>query len=375
MGPDAEDLKVLRRRVKSSINNKVGGGLGYDDNKDNSELASMTEKPLIIMDGLTRREIEFPCISAQRLMNISKIEDKDINIRAYIVGGRDVLKTWEKNSAAIVVLSDEMGWKSKSVRIFADELAFSNQAVVIVPDIFRGESFKVPHASNSTDLTRLQSRDLSYLKSVEFSNWLDGISYQRIFDDVAATLHFTLTEYKCQSISIAGLGMGGSLALQISNDLSDISALAVFNKIFNETNTKFAPQRFLDFTTDLAESLVPDASQAILKSMGNETIDELLSTFQNEIENELKKSQYKLVDDNDKLDNIFFDSQNSNFYESKEEWQNKYEQIEEERSISERKRIAAASQRGMKLLSEQTSLTLQQLALLEPKAVLAICPR
>lgn len=95
MGPDAEDLKVLRRRVKTSMNNKVGGGLGYDNNND-VELASVTEKELVIMDGLTRREIEFPCISAQRLLSFSRTEDKDINIRAYIVGGRDVLKTWEK---------------------------------------------------------------------------------------------------------------------------------------------------------------------------------------------------------------------------------------------------------------------------------------
>lgn len=376
MGPDAEDLKVLRRRVRSSINNKVGGGLGYD-HKDNSELPSITEKPLIIMDGLTRREIEIPCISAQRLMNVSKIEDKDINIRAYIVGGRDVLKTWEKNSAATVVLSDELGWRSKSVRIFADELAFSNQAIVIVPDIFRGESFKVPHRNNtnSTHLTRKQFRDLSYLKSVEFNNWLDGMSYQRIFDDVAATLYFALTEYKCQSISVAGLGIGGGWALQISNDLSDISALAVFNKVLNDTNTKFPPETFLDLTADLGSSLMPDASQAILKSMGNETVDELLSTFQNEIENELKKSKYNFIEDHDRLDDIFFDSANSNFYESKEEWQSRYEKIEEERSNVERRRTAIASKRGMKLLSEQASLTLQQLASLEPKAVLAICPR
>ena len=370
MGPDAEDLKVLRRRVKTSMNNKVGGGLGYDNNND-VELASVTEKELVIMDGLTRREIEFPCISARRSFSSSRIEDKDINIRAYIVGGRDVLKTWEKNSVVIVVLSDEYGWKSKPVRVFADELAFANQAIVIVPDIFRGESYKIPPVDNaeSTELANIQSRDLSYLHSAHYKQWLSNLSYERIFDDVVASLHFSHNEYKCQSLSLAGIGIGGGWCLKISNDLSDISALAVYKSLVTETKTKFAPQNFLDLSEDLTKVLMPDTSESLLKAMDDETIKELLSTFEHEIKNEFSNEN-----NNGTLDDIFFNSETSNFYESKEEWQLRHDEIEDERRAIEQKRIAIASQRALKILKEECSLTIKQLASLEAKAVLAICP-
>ena len=371
MGPDAEDLKVLRRRVKTSVNNKVGGGLGYNDDS-NVELASITEKELIIMDGLTRREIEFPCISAQRSPSVSRAEDKDINIRAYIVGGRDVLKTWEKNSAVVVVLSDELGWKSKAVRIFADELAFSNQAIVVVPDIFRGESFKIPQAEGAerTDLVTLESRDLSYLNSAEYKKWLSALSYERIFDDIVAALHYSHNDYKSQSLSLAGIGIGAGWAIQISNDLSDISALGVYKSLVNETKTKFAPQNFLDLSEDVTRDLMPDASQAMFKSMDDETINELLSTFEKEMNKELNNTN-----SNNQLDDVFFNSATSNFYESKEEWILRRDEIEQERRVIEQKRISMASQRAVKILKEDSSLNIKQLASLEPKAVLAICPR
>jgi hypothetical protein len=53
-----------------------------------------------VMDGLTRREVEFAPLRVRRPQtSSSKQEDKDSTIKAYVVGGRDVLKTWEKTSA------------------------------------------------------------------------------------------------------------------------------------------------------------------------------------------------------------------------------------------------------------------------------------
>ena len=90
------------------------------------------------MDGLTRREIEFSLQLVTRLLKSDKSHQDD-SVRAYVVGGRDVLKTWEKVPTVIVFCPDETGWRSKSNRVIADELAFANQAIVIIPDIYNSE--------------------------------------------------------------------------------------------------------------------------------------------------------------------------------------------------------------------------------------------
>ena len=89
------------------------------------------------MDGLTRREIEVP------LESITWKGNGEDHISAYIVGGRDVMKSWEKTSSLIVLCPDINGWKDKNNRIIADELAFSNQAVVIIPDLYDQNSFGI----------------------------------------------------------------------------------------------------------------------------------------------------------------------------------------------------------------------------------------
>ena len=86
----------------------------------------------IIMDGLTRREIEYSPECITRPFKVASAEDSKATVRSYVVGGRDVLQTWAKHPVAIVCLPDEYGWRHKSIRVFADELAFNNQAVVMV---------------------------------------------------------------------------------------------------------------------------------------------------------------------------------------------------------------------------------------------------
>jgi hypothetical protein len=52
------------------------------------------------------------------------------------VGGNDVIKSWEKSPTIILLCPDKLGWRGKSSRIIADFLAFSNQAIVVVPDLY-----------------------------------------------------------------------------------------------------------------------------------------------------------------------------------------------------------------------------------------------
>ena len=63
-------------------------------------------------------------------------------IGAYVAGGRNVLRSWEYASTVVVVVPDQYGWRDSKNRVFADELAFFNQAIVIVPDIYAGNSLK-----------------------------------------------------------------------------------------------------------------------------------------------------------------------------------------------------------------------------------------
>jgi hypothetical protein len=137
-GPDAEDLMVLKRKVVlSSPKNAVGGKatrsvgsrvvargevhgvdtfdfekIGDIDHQDELPQGRDIDVQKTVMDGLTRRELEFSPLRVKRSVLESE-EDKDASIRSYVVGGRNVLKSWERNSAVIVLLPDEKGWRDK----------------------------------------------------------------------------------------------------------------------------------------------------------------------------------------------------------------------------------------------------------------------
>ena len=54
-----------------------------------------------VMDGLTRRELEFVPLRVKRSISRA-LEDKDEAIRAYVVGGRNVLKSWVSQSSSFI---------------------------------------------------------------------------------------------------------------------------------------------------------------------------------------------------------------------------------------------------------------------------------
>lgn len=166
------------------------------------------------------------------------------------------MKTWERVPTVVVVLSDESGWRSKATRVFADEIAFANQAIVIVPDIFRGNPWSSmkneddeaiidpPLDGNNNAIkgggTRkssmeslastyqaedVTSSDPAYMYTQEYKDWVKKLPYKRIFDDVVATLQFARLEYNCNSTSLAGVGLGAGKALEIASDMTDLANL------------------------------------------------------------------------------------------------------------------------------------------------------
>lgn len=194
-GPDAEDLSVLRKSFVTSPSNTVGGSLATNVIKP--------EKPKIVMDGLTRREIDYGSLYITRDAATSKLQDSTETIRAYVVGGRDVLRTWEKISPVVIVFPDEHGWRNKQMRIFADEIAFYNQAIVMVPDIHRSRAYLAKQPEHSTSLVHEVFP-----------------SEEQVFDDVVSTIRFAQMEYSSKAICFAGIGYGGGRALTVAAQLA-----------------------------------------------------------------------------------------------------------------------------------------------------------
>jgi hypothetical protein len=200
-GPDADDVAALKPRKNKKSKSRVPrmqsiNNWKYDDKNEK-----------LVMDGLTRRELEFEPLEITRSSEVVQNEDKDRTIRAYVSGGRDVLRTWERRASVTVVLPDERGWRDKDVRTFADEIAFNNQAIVIVPDI---------HAAGGGSLEASQSHADATVEEW-FNNFSDSSRMNTLTDDVIATLHFARVNYDSKTVTLAGLGHGGGIALEISS--------------------------------------------------------------------------------------------------------------------------------------------------------------
>ncbi len=208
MNPDADDLIVLK-----------------NDNKHNKNKGDK-----LVLDGLTRREIQITPKEITRDRDTTSLEDKDRTIRAYVVGGRDVLKSWEYASTAIVMIPDEYGWRDCKNRVFADELAFFNQAIVIVPDIYAGYSIhNEGKCADDSDSTIKEVVDVREKRCTTTSDWYAHLSSrretQRMTDDLVSTLYYAHREYDPQALCIAGVGYGGGRALSAAAFLSKCSSV------------------------------------------------------------------------------------------------------------------------------------------------------
>lgn len=167
---DADDIQTLKRR---SLYSKVA------------------KQPVrVITDGLSRREASY---SVQRVTDNQSNTAGAKSIQAYVVGGRDVLKSWQSTASVVVFVPNSLGWKHKANRLLADEIAFSNQAIVILPDL-----------------------ELSDTKSWEYT-----------LDRLIATMHFSRNEYRPKTISLAGIEEGATVAARAVCDLWDLASYSL----------------------------------------------------------------------------------------------------------------------------------------------------
>lgn len=262
---DAEDVQVLRpRKILTSANNEVGGGT----NVPQTSVDAVGKGDQVMMDGLTRQEIVFKPIQISRDATQALREDGkggEISgdsaatggeaqlspyIRGYLVGGRDVLRTWERNPTVVVLLPDVLtteplpssadssvgreerereggGWRSRGVRVLADEIAFNMQCIVIVPDLARGlEGVEVEQASAADSGTEEDEDEDGCVGSGSLEGTKNCATRKRLFDDIASTIAFAKTEYDSESVCLAGLRSGAGLALEASCDLYNMACLS-----------------------------------------------------------------------------------------------------------------------------------------------------
>ena len=211
-GLDAEDMLVLNRNDEDDSKMMPLKGSTRLRKKKPTKKSSTD---LTIMDGLERRITSFPIPEklSDDIENMKKETSKGSNfLDAYVVGGRDVLRTWEKNrSPTVILLPDEKGWKSKNVRIMADEISFTNQVIVIVPSI-----------------------ELTKDESVGFISLEDGVKNinrdggkralsDELLNEVVAAVRYAHVQFDSQVITFSGIGIGGGLALEAAAELSTLN--------------------------------------------------------------------------------------------------------------------------------------------------------
>lgn len=409
-GPDAEDLMVLKRKsVLSSPKNAVGGrasrGRGskittegedlYRIEGEKDEVPDMrsVDKKRTVMDGLTRRELAFEPIRVKRTM-VESEDDKDssTSIRAYVVGGRNVLKSWERNSAVVVLLPDEKGWRDKDVRVFADEISFFNQAIVVVPDLYRGRpwSEKREDKFELIDLEGAGGSNSSTQLSAVYKAWLNSHPEKRIFDDIACCLRFSQQQYDSKALSLAGIGCGGGWALKAACDLSDIQSAAALAFSIDANSA-------ISDTDDRSVSMNPFPGSTRGYPRSEEELKQILEEGNRKlrkIEEDEKDSSNDDIEGLDGLDVPLEDGDTVDLKELmkiaglaedaekvREEEPDEYDLMEKYRdeldadvNYRAMEIVAQRAHRGKTSVAHQSSISLRETARLEPCGVLAICP-
>ena len=287
--PKTEDHRK-KKCIPSSSNNRVEIGENNDDNDsdesgcrkcadgscnehqhhehDNGDKDSRQS----IMDGLNRQEIFYKPLQVRRSDKQVNIEDRRVDkdqtndiqismnsnkaqsdnhikpfLAAYITGGRDVLKTWTSNPSIVILIPDLVSsdkydgdhnlsqsqvasWRSRYIRILADELAFNQQCIVMVPDLTRGmlslplEYINIKNNNNNDNNSNTAPGTI-----------YDSVS-RRLFDDIMATHHYASTTYGTNAISLCGIASGATLAMEYTADAYD---LACYHRLYNTNLTPY----------------------------------------------------------------------------------------------------------------------------------------
>ena len=172
--------------------------------------------------------------SSSSAADSTSTQTKERMIDAYVVSNRMVLRNWADARYAVVILpSGTDHWRDKDVRVLADQLAFQTHAVVIVPDLYRGQTYDSEN-NVTTDTSENVDSALNKPQGQKFLTqdaWMQKQDPKRVFDDLVATMAYVRAQHKAQSVAFLGVGEGAGAALEAACDLSDLARLGMYNAI------------------------------------------------------------------------------------------------------------------------------------------------
>ena len=182
----------------------------------------------------TARSTHLSSQSSSSPADTTSTQTKERMIEAYVVTNRMVLRNWADARYAVVILpSGTNHWRDKDVRVLADQLAFQTHAVVIVPDLYRGQTYDTDNDVTS-DTTEDAESTLNKPQGQTFLTqdaWMQKQDSKRVFDDLVATMAYVRAQHKAQSVAFLGVGEGAGAALEAACDLSDLARLGMYNVI------------------------------------------------------------------------------------------------------------------------------------------------
>ncbi len=173
--------------------------------------------------------------SSSSAMGTTSSQTKERMIGAYVVSNKMVLRNWADARYAVIVLpSGTDFWRDKDMRVLADHLAFQTHAVVIVPDLYRGQTYSSDTECFTSGSAEDVENALNMRRGQTFltpTEWRQKQDPKRIFDDLVATIAYVRAQHNVQSVAFLGVGEGAGAALEAACDLGDVARLGMYNAI------------------------------------------------------------------------------------------------------------------------------------------------
>lgn len=147
-------------------------------------------------------------------------------------------------------IPDVRGWCDKATRIAADELAFSTQAIVLMPALDHS-----PLITEGKEMSLLE--ETLIVQGTRLQRWNLNNKQLNLLIDV---IRFARSEFESQSISLVGFGYGGGFVLEAA---TEISTLVECYRRFLDTDgvdnkNAVSSQRKLEFSTEQRDDLHKD---------------------------------------------------------------------------------------------------------------------
>jgi dienelactone hydrolase len=318
------------------------------------------------------------------------------------------------------------------MRILADEISFYNQAIVIVPDIYRGQPWmkersdkysSISARSATADDDSVHNKDksirlregvnnaeveLNTEYSEEYVDWLLSHPAERVFDDIVSCMRYCRLQYDSKAISLAGVGCGGGWALRAACDLSDIrcaaetlsastadlkaaaaaagaGAASKDEKKGNDVSSSSTKPRTFKLVAEtrkpvnlfLKETEFKKAADAMLKDVqGLQGLDDLLDNEGSDISSEGVSRLQEAVEDlnSASADEDANDSSGKSQLADYEVLEAQFKRMDSDASAGEAAVFKSRAERGAGLIAENAMMSLEEVAKFEPRAVVAYAP-